>query len=90
LQVNKSTIYRELKSNSTKRGKYNPVLAHELAQERKERFAYNRKFTKAIKQRVRKYLEQEQCSPEQIVGDCKKQGIEMDKCGAYIPIYSSK
>ena len=77
MQVHKSTIYRELKRNSTKRGKYNPVFAHELAQERKERFAYNRKFTKTIEQRVRSYLEQEQWSPEQIVGHCKKQGIEM-------------
>jgi hypothetical protein len=48
-----------------------------LAQERKGQFAYNRKFTKIIEQRVRSYLEQEQWSPEQIVGHCKKQGIEM-------------
>jgi len=77
LQVNKTTIYRELKRNSTKQGKYNPDFAHKLAQERKERFAYNRKFTKTIEKKIRSYLEQEQWSPEQIVGYCKKQGIEM-------------
>jgi len=29
LRVNESTIYRELKGNSTKRGLYNPNFAHE-------------------------------------------------------------
>jgi len=29
LRVNKSTIYRELKGNLTKRGLYNPNFAHE-------------------------------------------------------------
>jgi len=75
--VDKSTISREISRNKTKTGKYNPDKAHMLAQERKERFASNRKFTKTIEKRIRNYLENEQWSPEQIVGYCKNNGIEM-------------
>jgi len=75
--VHKSTISREIKRNSGKRGGYNPDRAHLFAQERKERFASQRRFTKEIENRVRSYLEQEQWSPEQIVGYCKNNHIEM-------------
>lgn len=77
LGVNPSTVSRELKRNSTKRGKYNPEKANEMANERKERFAVNRRFTKSIEKTVRHYIEQEQWSPEEIVGYCKSQNIEM-------------
>jgi len=77
LGVHKSTIGREIKRNCTKRGKYQAEKAHTYAQERKERFAKQRKFTKQVEIRVRNYLEQEQWSPEQIVGYCNKEGIEM-------------
>jgi len=75
--VYKSTISREIKRNSGKHGGYNPDRAHLFAQERKERFASQRRFTKEIENRVRSYLEQEQWSPEQIVGYCKNNHIEM-------------
>lgn len=75
--VHKSSISRELKRNSGKRGAYNPMKAHQLAQERKERFANNRRFTKEVEKRVRSYLEKEQWSPDEIVGYCKKYAIEM-------------
>jgi len=87
LNVNKTTIYREIKRNSKKRGSYNPGFAQELANERKERFAYNRKFTKSIEQFVRKQIEKEQWSPEQIVGYCKSHKIPMvshERIYAYI------
>jgi IS30 family transposase len=87
LKVNKTTIYREIKRNSKKRGSYNPDFAQELANERKERFAYNRKFTKSIEQFVRKQIEKEQWSPEQIVGYCKTHKIPMvshERIYAYI------
>ena len=42
LSVNKSTISREVKRNSSKRGKYNAEMAHIYAQERKEHFAIRR------------------------------------------------
>lgn len=75
--VHKSTIGRELKRNATTKGKYNSEKAEMYAKERKERFVFTRKFTKEIEQRIRDYLVQEQWSPEQIVGWCKKQNIMM-------------
>jgi IS30 family transposase len=77
LGVDKTTIYRELKRNSKKRGSYNPDFAQELSTERKERFASNRKFTPSVEKYVRKQIEQEQWSPEQIVGYCKSKNIPM-------------
>ena len=77
LKVNKTTIYRELKRNSNKRGRYNPDFAQELSTERKERFASNRKFTTSVEKYIKKQIEQEQWSPEQIAGYCKSEGIDM-------------
>lgn len=77
LGIHKSNIGRELKRNSSERGKYQAEKAHMYAQERKERFAYNRKFTKQIKTTVDQYLKKEQWSPEQIVGFCNKDNIDM-------------
>ncbi|MDD3741557.1 MAG: IS30 family transposase [Bacteroidales bacterium] len=77
LNVNKSTICREIKRNSRKRGSYNPSFAQELATERKERFANNRKFTDSIEKYVKNKIEQEQWSPEQIVGYCRVNNIPM-------------
>ena len=87
LNVDKSTIGREMKRNSNKRGSYDPGLAQELASERKERFAVNRKFTSSIEKFVKKHIEQEQWSPEQIVGYCKAHHIPMvshERIYAYI------
>ena len=75
----KSVLSRELKRNSSKRG-YSAALAEEYANERKERFRKNRKFTESIKRHVVKYLTEEQWSPEQIVGDAKRRGIDMVSC----------
>ena len=77
--VHKSTVSRELKRNSSKKGTYNPKKASEFAQERKERFASNRQFTKTVEKRIRSYLETDQWSPEQIKGYCNQQGLEMVK-----------
>ena len=77
LGVHKSSIGRELKRNCTKLGKYSAHTAHVLAVERKERFAVKRRFTKAIEKRVTDYITNEQWSPEQIVGYCKKLDIDM-------------
>jgi len=72
-----SVISRELKRNKLKRGSYSALKAQEFCNERKERFSRKRKFTNSVKRSIIKYLEEEQWSPEQIVGNCKKQGIEM-------------
>lgn len=60
LGIHKSNVGRELKRNSSLRGKYQAAKAHMYAQERKERFVYNRKFTKQIKSVVDQYLKTEQ------------------------------
>jgi IS30 family transposase len=75
----KSVLSRELNRNSSKRG-YSAAVAHEYAHERKERFRIKRKFTEPIKKHVVRYLTEEQWSPEQIVGDAKRRGIEMVSC----------
>lgn len=77
LGVSESSISRELKRNKLKRGGYSPEKAQENANIRKERFSYNRRFTPAIKGFVEEKLIQEQWSPEQILGYCKKHKIDM-------------
>ena len=75
----KSVLSRELKRNSSKRG-YSAAQAHEYANERKERFRRERKFSEQIKEHIVKSLTEEQWSPEQIVGDAKRRGIRMVSC----------
>ncbi len=75
--VNKSTISREIKRNARQCGSYDPVVAHQIANDRKERFAKNRKFTPYMEKFIREKLESEQWSPEQIKGYCDKHNIRM-------------
>ena len=77
LGVDRSTVYREINRNSSKRGNYNPNFAHELAEERKERFCKCRKFNHAKQKLIDTWIKEEQWSPEQIKGYCDKNGIEM-------------
>lgn len=77
LGVSESTISRELRRNGTKARGYDPDFADTLAQERKERFAANRRFTQSVEKTVRHYLESEQWSPDEIVGHCAKKGVDM-------------
>lgn len=77
LSIDKSNIYRELKRNAQKRGGYNAKRAQMLADERKERLKRPRKFTHEIERKVRSFIDNEQWSPKQIVGHCKRKGIPM-------------
>lgn len=77
LGVSKSTVSRELKRNAKKFGSYNAVCAQEMANERKERFSLNRKFTPGMEKFIREKLTQEQWSPDQIKGYCDKNNIPM-------------
>ncbi|MDR1199779.1 MAG: IS30 family transposase [Prevotellaceae bacterium] len=72
----KSVISRELRRNSHNRG-YSPTLAQKYADERKERFKRKRAFTESIQGQVVKYLQEEQWSPEQIVGRARRNGLPM-------------
>jgi len=77
LVVDYSTIRRELKRNATKKGKYNPDMAHKFAQERKERFGINRKFDDNMIRIIEQKITGEQWSPEQIKGYCDKEETPM-------------
>lgn len=77
LGIHKSTVYREVKRNSSKRGNYNPDLANVLATERKERFCQNRKFDSSKQKLIENWIKEEQWSPEQIKGYCDKNNIAM-------------
>ena len=77
LGIDRSTLYRELKRNSSKRGKYNAVKAQHLCNERKERYGRARTFDTAKQKKIIHWLNQDQWSPKQIVGYCLKHHIEM-------------
>ena len=77
LELHKSTLYREINRNSTKTGSYSGRSAHERSQEKKERFSFNRKFSPEMELFIRNKLSDEQWSPEQIAGYCKRKGIPM-------------
>ncbi len=77
LDKHHTSIRREIKRNAQKRGGYNAKRAIMLADERKERYGRNRKFTSEIEKTVRLYIEGEQWSPEQITGYFKKIGKPM-------------
>ena len=77
LGVDRSTIYREVKRNASKRGTYVAARAQMLSNERKERYGRCRTFTKDKQKRIDNYLKQEQWSPKQIVGHCARSDIDM-------------
>ncbi len=62
----KSTLYRELKRNATKTGRYNPDKAQEMANERKERIVTNSSLKPGVLREALRLLREEQWSPRQI------------------------
>ncbi|GAP73430.1 IS30 family transposase [Candidatus Symbiothrix dinenymphae] len=76
VNVSASTVYREIERNKGTR-KYTPIHAQMLADERKERYTRKRTFSAAVERQVKKRLEEDQWSPEQIVGYCKLKAIPM-------------
>lgn len=77
LNVHQSTIYREIKRNKAPRGQYKAPRAIMLTDERKERFRRKRKLTPSMEKFIREKISQEQWSPQQIVGYCRINDIEM-------------
>ena len=63
--VNPSTVYREIKRNKNKTGGYSWRLAHEMAQERKDRLPGNRATDEWIRQKIIRLIRKE-WSPRQI------------------------
>ena len=74
--VHISTLYRELRRNTGKRG-YSWQIAHEMAQERHERLPGNRSISMSIKELAIKYLKEDQWSPEQISGKFQQKRIHI-------------
>ena len=68
---------REVSRNKQKRGSYSALYAQELANERKERFSTNRKLNEPMISVIKDKLTTEQWSPEQIVGYCNDEKINM-------------
>jgi len=67
LETDKSTIYREIKRNKSKRS-YRAKYAQQLCEERKERFLKMRKLTPGIEKFIKEKITKEQWLPKQIVG----------------------
>ena len=76
IEVHVSTVSRELRRNSHRRG-YSAQHAQMLAQERVAWRQHPRRFTRTLQARVASLLEQEQWSPEQISGRLRLEGIAM-------------
>lgn len=77
LNVNKTTVYRELRRNSSSLRIYVAEEAHEKSELRKKRFQRPRKFNESIRQYVEDKILKHQWSPEQIVGYCRNNNIQM-------------
>ena len=74
-----STIGRELKRNLTKRGRYNPKTAHEMAMERRERIVRNTALKQGVLDEALRTLIKKRWSPEQISGWMRKKGKYISK-----------
>jgi len=77
LGVHRSTVYREIMRNKSKRGGYSANASQQYCNIRKERFSYYRKLTPALEKFIIEKLQKEQWSPEQIKGYCKTHGMAM-------------
>ena len=76
IEVHVSTVSRELRRNSHKRG-YSAQHAQMLAEERVAWRQHPRLFTRTLQARVTHLLQQAQWSPEQISGRLRLEGIAM-------------
>lgn len=76
LNIDSSSVYREINRNKLKFGGYSAKTADMYAKERKDRFITNRKFSSKCEKTVLKYLKKD-WSPKQIVGYCLNNSIEM-------------
>lgn len=87
----RSSISKELKRNSCSKGKYNPKLAQEFCNDRIKEKKKRSSFTKKMKDFIEEKLTTEQWSPEQIVGYCKENQIDMvSHEWIYLHIYKDK
>ena len=85
-----STVYREIKRNSNKRGYYVWKEAQELAMVRRERSVANHKIAQHILKRALQLLVDEDWSPRQISGYLKREGVNISHERIYRAIRSDE
>ena len=74
---NITTVYREIKRNSTEKGNYLWEKAHAKALSRRTRTTSNRKLDEIVTWRIKQMLTDHQWSPDQICGFLRKEGISV-------------
>lgn len=77
IKVNRSTVSREKRRNSTANGKYVWVKAQAKADRRKRRTPGNRRIPDTLRWRVTERIKNEQWSPRQISGRLLRDGIHI-------------
>lgn len=77
IKVDKSTVSREKRRNSTANGKYVWVKAQAKADRRKRRTPGNRRIPDTLRWRVTELIKNEQWSPRQISGRLLRDGIHI-------------
>lgn len=79
--VNKSTVSRELKRNTPKRGSgakcYHAARAHIKTMNRHKEKPKHIRFTDVMKKQIKRWMEQDRLTPELIVATAERNGIEM-------------
>lgn len=90
INVSPSTVCRELKRNSTERGKYIWTKADEKAVGRKRRCPGNHTIDSVVKWRVKELIMEEQWSPKQISGSLAKENIHISHETIYRMIRSDE
>lgn len=75
--VNKSTVSRELRRNSTASGKYVWNKAHEMSEGRRKRSPGNRGLDSTLVWHIKELIRNEQWSPRQISGRLANEGISV-------------
>lgn len=84
--VNRSTVSRELRRNSTASGKYVWCKAHELSESRQKRTPGNRGMDSMLVWRIKELIRNEQWSPRQISGRLAKEGVSVSHEAIYVII----
>lgn len=81
--VHKSTVSREIRRNSTPKGKYVWNKAHDMAVSRIRHTPGNRRLSDVLKWRIIELIRNEQWSPRQISGRLKKEGTSVSHESIY-------
>lgn len=90
INVNLSTLYRELKRNSGSHNHYNWETAEANARQKKRKKPGNRSIPKDVREEALRLLKEKQWSPEQISGYLKKEGKHISTESIYRIIRKDK